>query len=518
MNLSRETAHGRLVQITRYLTVSAVVAGIFLLLLRALVHYPFFDESIHVRYLWMISSGMKPGIDFFSAYPVLAYLFIEPFFKSFPESAYVLLALRFLSIFVFAAMGVVLYNHGQSVAKDWTVALSPLVLLAASGNVGPFMVEFSIDHYAALAAVGAMALFFRDPKPLNIGAAAALCLLSVAITPKYALPLFFGLVGYAAAGWLSRRQTKQLAIALGAGAMAATLLVILAYALFEVSLIENIKMAHIIGSKIQLGKHGDVLAMDVFSNFLKRPLLGAVLLLGAAGWAKRSWRKKDATALAGAGILLGIIIYCLRIRFPLEQYQTPVYVSLALFVPFGMTIFSGDTAAKIARGLLAAGVLAVALGQIPSVGSEFRQTSLNFRDADKPGVVNSPCGLAALANMESLLERIPRDEPVIAMWIHNPFFRKDIADMMADDRPSFTKIIDRNDPLYRFFDPAILQAELRKSPPAFIDTIMLETNYPPGWDKIVKDYVAANMNLYQPVPSPVLKGFGYFIRKDLMNR
>ncbi|TAL18425.1 hypothetical protein EPN96_01265 [bacterium] len=519
MDISRETALRRLEQTTLYLTVIAVVAGVFLLLLRALVHFPFFDESLHARQLWMISAGMKPGPDFFSAYPVLAYLFVMPFFRLFPESAFVLLALRFLSILAFAGAGALFYGHGKNVARDWAFALFPIVLLAASGNVGPFLVEFSIDHYAALTAVGAMVLFFCYPKPANIAFASFLCLLSVAITPKYALPLFFGLIGYAAAGWLGERQTKKLALAVVAGGVSAAMLVFLLYAAYGISLVENIKTAHILTSKLAMGKQGDYLAGEVFANFGRRPLLGALLLLGVAGWAKRSWGKKDSAALAGAGILLGIIIFCIRIRFPLEQYQTPVYVSLALFAPFGLTLFGEKrVAAKVARGVLAAAVLTVVLNQLPAVGREFRETNLNLRDTENTRASKVPAGVAALASLDGILGKIPRDERVIAIWVHNPLFRRDITGMPGDDRPSFTGIMDRNDPYYRFFDPATLRAELQKSPPALIDTFFLDNNYPPGWDGVVRDYLSRNIGLYQPVPSPMLRGWSFYIRKDLMNR
>ncbi len=45
-----------------------------LLAIRALTHAPFFDETMHVRFVWLLSRGLKPESDYFCQYPALAYI------------------------------------------------------------------------------------------------------------------------------------------------------------------------------------------------------------------------------------------------------------------------------------------------------------------------------------------------------------------------------------------------------------------------------------------------------------
>ncbi len=119
--------------------------------------------------------------------------------KVFPQSVYLFLGLRGLSVATCCLIAYLFYRHGKNAVGDGIAGLLPVWLIAAAPDNGAFLVEYSIDHLAALAAVGAMTFFFLPCRPARFAAASGLALFSIAVTPKYILPLGFGLLGYAAA-------------------------------------------------------------------------------------------------------------------------------------------------------------------------------------------------------------------------------------------------------------------------------------------------------------------------------
>jgi hypothetical protein len=503
---------------SRILVASAAVAAVYVLVIQALVHFPYYDESMHMRQLWRISTGMRPGVDYFSSYPALAYLFLSPVLKLFPETAYVLLVFRFVSILLFIAVGALVYFHGKRVAEDREAALLPLILLASTDAMGSFFVEFSIDHYAALAAVGAMALLFQAPEVRKAALASALAFLSLLITPKYAFPVFFGFLGYLSSACLTDKNTKKLIAGIAAGAAAAVILTSLVFWTYDISLIDNIKTSHLLAPRMVMAKDWDYLALAIFDTFKYEPLYGAIALLGIAGWAKRSLGSRDTVSLTGAGILLGIIVHCFRIKFHLEQYQAPVYLSLALLAPFAFYGLWRDMAAKVIKVALSIAALVAITVQIPAVHREFDRTAMNFRETGLEGEELVPPFIKILPYYDKLLEVIPKEEKIVALWCNNPLFRMDVTGVLGDDRPSFSELLEKDDPLQRFFNPEYLKAELEKKPPALIDFFMLQDNYPRGWENILWDYVAKNSDNYRVAVSPVDSRIKMALRADLADK
>lgn len=488
------------------------------LVLQILVHFPYYDESMHMRQLWRISIGMKPGVDYFSSYPALAYLFLSPVLNLFPETAYVLLVFRFISLFVFIAVAALIACHGQRVAKDWAGTLLPLILLVSFNDIGSFFVEFSIDHYAALAAVGAMVLLFQEPDVRKAALASALAFLSMIITPKYAFPVFFGFLGYLSAAYLADKNMKKLIAGVAAGGAAATVLAALVFWAYDLSLLGNIKTSHLLAPKMVMQKDWGYLALRIRDKFRQEPLYGAIVVLGVAGWAMRSFRNRDAVSLAGAGMLLGVAVHCFAIKFFLEQYQAPVYITLALFSPFAFYVFGRNMASKVIKTAFSVVVLITVIVQIPASNKEFDRTVMNFRGAFEPGGELGPSCVKALSYYDKLLTVIPKEERIVAIWFNNPLFRREITGTLGDDRPSFAEIIEKDDPLHRFFEPEYLKTGLASYPPALIDFFMLHDNYPPTWDKILDDYLIKNRDRYRVVVSPVNSKRKMALRADLADR
>lgn len=503
---------------SRFLVAAAAAVAVYLLVIQALVHFPYYDESMHMRQLWRISTGMKPGVDFFSSYPALAYLFLSPVLKLFPETAYVLLVFRFISIFVFIAVATLIFNHGQRVAKDREAALLPLILLASTDAIGSFFVEFSIDHYAALAAVGAMVLLFQKPEIRKAALASALAFLSLLLTPKYVFPMFFGFLGYLSAAYFTDKSIKKLIPGIAAGGAATVIMAALVFWAYDISLIDNIKTSHLLAPKMVMEKDWGYLALAILDTFKYEPLYGAIAVLGVAGWAKRSFGSRDTVSLAGAGILAGIAVHCFWIKFHLEQYQTPVYVTLALFAPFAFSLFGQNTASKAVKTALSLAVLVAVIVQVPAAHKEFDRTVMNFRGASVTGEVLGPPCVKVLPYYDKLLEVIPKEEKIVALWWNNPLFRMDITGVLGDDRPSFSALLEKDDPLQRFFKPEYLKAELEKEPPALIDFFMLPDNYPPGWEDILWDYVVKNSDNYRVAVSPIDSRIKMALRADLADK
>jgi hypothetical protein len=503
---------------TRLLIGSAAFLAVLLLLLRVLVHYPIVDEINHAHYLWLISEGLKPGADFFCNYPPLFYLFLVPVFRWFPESAFVLLVLRFLSVSLAVLAGWILYRHGLRATGDRVSSLIPPISLAASTNIGPFLAEFSIDWAAALAAAGAMALFFLPPRPCRVAWASALCLLSAAITPKYAMPLVFGLAGYLVSGFLAGGGVRKVLVAAGGGMAASLALVAGYYLAYGIPVAAIVKSSFVLNPLLSTSRGDDLLANEILRRlFLSQPLLGAVTVLGLGGWLKRSRRRVDHVTLGGAGLLFGCILFSFMIREPHEQYQMPIYLAAAMFAPFAMALVPArPTLLRCVRLLLAAAAAAAVILSFPAVAGEFAKTSVGRRDTANTTPTMGPPAVAYLGHTDFLLQIIPRDERVAAVWFHHPIFRRDATGMTTDDRPSLSGYLADGDPLKRFFDPAYYLAEIEARPPALIDPNRMQVHYPPGWQRITFEFLERNRDLYVAVPSRVLPDAGFYIRRDLI--
>lgn len=505
----------RIEQLAFSFGIGAIILAVFILILRVIIHFPFFDETLHVHYLWLLSNGYKPGTDFYCHYPTLAYLLMTPFFKLLPDSAFVLLVLRYTSLAAYIGVGILLYFHGRKVTNDWCAAIIPLILLASSGNIGPFMVEYSTDPFAAATAVAAMLIYFRPPSERTVAISAGLALLSVLITPKYVFPLFFGLIGHCAAYlWASREKFKTVrAICIGGAASLAFVLII--YWLSQVSFMGNLTTT-LTTSKVVEKIHGILSYSFVLRRLINKPVYLAMIALGLLGWLLRSRRRIDQITLSGAGILVGLILFFLTICLPLEQYQMPIYLSLAMFAPFAFATLGDAFWVKTLRCIMFAVVFIAVANKYPALLQEFMGTSVDMRDANNSRIVKGPPAVKALAGIDQMLRLIPMDEKVVALGANNPMLRKDLTGITWDERPSYSEVLSNKDPNALFFDPKAYWAALVSHKPALICLDLLQNNYPPLWYELTVEFLARFEASYVKVPSKVISGSFIYLRRDLM--
>jgi tetratricopeptide (TPR) repeat protein len=504
------------------------ISALLVLSLRALTHVPYFDETLHVRFLWLLSRGLRPGADYFCSYPILAYIPVIPIARLLPESAYAILALRGLSVAAVCVIGFFFFRHGRKSAGHGVGGLLPILLIAASPDVGAFLAEYSIDHSAALTAIWAVSLFFCPPSAAGLGMACGLSLLSVAITPKYCLPLFFGLLGYLAAALLPpswRRARSTLAAAL-AGSIAAFLLIALLYWLVGVSIADNFRLSHLLMSRYNLdfrNRPFPFRPLEVAGIFISHHwLLTAVLAAGVAGWLRHVWCNPQYSVLPGAGVMLGVLVstFALWRNLCLEQYMAPVLFCMSFFVPYA---FPSPTAGSLwkwfPRLLIICSAITIFL-QIPAAARDFRETPHNARSSASiicqgKGVQMSPPILSVLKFYESCLRFIPSGERVVAVWPYHPIFRRDLTWMTADDEPSFSRYLGPDDPELRNFAPEVFRDALERSPPAYIAPKDLGGNYPPGWQQVCDEFLIHHASSYVAVPINSRGTLVYF-RRDLV--
>lgn len=513
--IDRNKIAERIDQLAFFFGIGAILLAVFILLLRVVIHFPFFDETLHLHYLWLLSNGYKPGTDFYCHYPSLAYLLMIPFFNLLPDSAFVVLVLRFISVAIYIGVGVLFYFHGRKATNDWLTAIIPLVLLAASSNIGPFMVEFSIDPFAAATAVGAMLIYFRTPSERTVALSAGLSLLSVLITPKYAFPLFFGLIGHFAAYiFASRDKSKSLIKAICIGGAASLAFVLIIYWLNGVSFLGNL-LSTMATSKTVDKINGTLSYSFVLRRLLNKPFYDAMIVLGLLGWVWRSRKRIDQITLSGAGILLGLILFFFSICLPLEQYQMPIYVSLTMFAPFAFVILGDTLWVKILRNGMLIAVFIVVAYKYPALLQEFMGTSVYTRDANNPRLLKGPPAVKALADIDQVLRVIPKDEKIVGLWPNSPIFRKDLTGITWDENPSYSEVLSNKDPNAIFFDPKSYWAALVNHKPALIDLDILQSNYPPYWYELTVEFLARNEAFYNKVPSKVKSGSFFYLRRDL---
>jgi tetratricopeptide (TPR) repeat protein len=482
-----------------------------LMVLRVLSHAPFFDETLHVRFLWLFSTGLKPEADYFCQYPALGYIVAVPFVKLLPASVYLLLVLRGASVVVCCLIGLLFYRHGRDSVGSGIAGLLPCLLIVSAPDNGAFLAEYSIDHLAALTAIWAMTLFFRPRSAIGVATACGLSLLSVAITPKYVLPLFFGFLGTIAAAlyppdW-RRRGTVAAAAAAAAGSLAAAILVIGLYWLANVSFVDNFRYSHALMSRYNRSNQDrdlvrplGALALDFVSWHW---LLTFVLLVGLVCWVIRRRREGLLSSLPGAGIILGMAVFILLAwkNLRLEQYMTPMLFTAALFAPYGFPNRNAAGALRWLRWLLLAGTALVVSAQLLKVPGEFRQAPYGARSAASlclvPGQVSmQPPLLEYLSFYNSILEYVPRDERVVAIWPYHPLFRRDLTWVTNDDEPSFSRFMAPDDPALGNFETKLFSEALERNPPAMIALRGMDSNYPPGWEGVCADFLRRHLKSY----------------------
>jgi hypothetical protein len=377
------------------------------------------------------------------------------------------------------------------------------------------MVEYSIDPFAAATAVGAMLIYFRTPSERTVAASAGLSLLSVLLTPKYAFPLFFGLIGHSLAYILASRDKSKAVKAICFGGVASLAFVLIIYWISGVSFLGNLSTT-LTTSKVVEKINGTLPYSFALKRLINKPVYEAIIVLGLLGWVLRSKRRIDQITLSGAGILLGLILFFFTICLPLEQYQMPIYLSLAMFAPFAFVTLGDTLWVKILRSGMLAVVFIVVANKYPALLQEFMGTSLYMREANNPRIVKGSPAVKALADIDQMLRVIPKDEKVVALGPNNPMLRKDLTGITWDERPSYSEVLSNKDPNAKFFDPKSYWAALVRHKPALIDVGMLQTNYPPLWYELTVEFLARNEAAYVKVPSKVKPGSFIYLRRDLM--
>lgn len=495
--------------------VAASALTAFLMLMRVTVHFPFYDEAMHVHYQWLVSQGLKPSIDFFCAYPALVYFWLAPVVRLLPDTVFSFFFLRLISFAGIMALGYLLALNSKRLSGGWIIGLMPFLLLCATSNIGPFYAEFSVDRFSALAAFGAVLFLFAKPDSFTVFAASALSLLSLLITPKFALPLFFALLGHLAAYWLETRKLKELLAMVALGGCSTLAFTWLTYAASGASLYENMRNSLYLSSKVSVNRGEYYLAWSALKYLVGRPLLGIYLLLGVVGWAKHFSASKDAAALAGGGMAFGALLLSFSLSSSYEQHQSALFLSLFALAPFIPCLLKGKTAKAALVLVLSLATLVNVAAQYGPTAEEFNMTAIYGRDAADPGLSGPPAPLA-LAEQEELLRMIPPDEPVLALWPYHPMFRRDLTPMSGDDRPSYSSFMERSDPLLAMCSTAMLKKRLMAHPPALIDFARGMENYPPGWVEVIIAFLDANSHLYVEMKSLYEDGVTIFIRKDLL--
>ncbi len=498
----------------------ALLAALLVVLLRSVTHHPFYDECIQLRLIWLISQGLTPHHDFWSTYPLLGQLLLLPLFRIFPETPFVLLPLRFLTDIVFLVMGGLFALNGRRVAKDWLWGVAPFVLIIMTPKLGDFFAEFSIDHLAALSAVGTLLILLAKPTFTRLGWATALGILSLLIMPKYGLPLGGGWAAYTIYLCRSlRKPAKAIAVVVGTSAVTVGLVWVI-YRLAGLSLGENLVEGPLFEARhmflVKRGQEFDL--WGILFSFLARHFpIGLLILGGLIGWGVNGFRKGGVVAWTGSGVLIGVVLSLFSLETFLEQYFAPPLLCLALFVPY---LFLSCRQFWW-RGLLTL-VLLLAVLQADYVQFRLRTGELeettkayfdpateSFRGAGK---IKTPPTIEVLANMKRILELIPEDEKVVAAGVYHPIFRRDLTFVTYDERPSFNIILPST---HVFNRPEYFAEALENDPPAYVCLFKLDDNYPVGWQDVGRDFLWRRRDLYQ---TREINGIPVFVRRDLIKR
>lgn len=463
-----------------------------------------FDEYLNAHYLWLVSIGRVPHLDFWCHYPALGFVMVRPFFQLFPESIYSVFALRFLGLCFFISTAAALGFHARRLRTNWLWGVLALVLMLTP-EVTPSVVNFRTDAYAALAAILALTIMFREPAPLRSGLATGLSVLSVLLMPKYVYPLAFALVAHLVYGCLKGTLGRRSLIlsAIGGGAISLALChgllltsgVRLWDDLYWSSIIMQRFFIHCARTETSLPTQ----LTTVASHFSKYWWVTLLVLAGLAGWLITESKRRAVQLWVGMAVIAGVAVFWGTCSQPWKQFLVPGLYCLALYVPYAARLLK--------RPLLrsAGAVVLVGMSTV-MVFNNFQKTATQLA---------SGASLQDFNVRQGLLNRIPTSERVVGFYKTHPCFREDQTFVTWDeqwgDPKGFTPILPENSRTLSYFQPGFLKQSLENSPPPA--TIAFDSlNYPPGWNRVLSEYLMRNAGLY--VKAEVLD-CEIYIRKDL---
>jgi hypothetical protein len=466
-----------------------------------------FDEYFHAHYLWLVSIGRIPHVDFWCHYPSLGYVMTRPFFRLLPESIYAVFALRFFGMFFFLGTLAALAYHAQRLRADWLWGVLPLAAMLTP-DVAMLVVNFRTDTYAALAAILALTIMFRNPTPPRSALAAGLAALSVIIMPKYVYPLLFALIAYCGYLWFNekgRRRSLILPAAAG-GAIAVILTQSLLLTsrlwlwddLFWSPVLMQRFFSHCAKTETSLTTQLSTVA----SYFLENWWVAILVLAGVSGWLIVESKHKGVRLWVGSGIIAGLAVFWGTCKMPFLQYFIPGLFCFALYVPYAFVLL------KRPVFQFAATIVLIGLCMLMVI------KNAKVINADLASQVASE----DFKVRQELLDHLPRSERVVGfVWTH-PCFREDQTFVTWDEAwgepRGFVPILPKNSRAYACFQPEYLEQSLEQSsPPSWI--AIDSTHCPPGWSQLLSTYLDRHAALYRKA---LFKGFDVYVRNDLFPR
>ena len=464
----------------------------------------FFDEHQHTNCLWLVSIGRIPHTDFWSNYPALGYVFTLPFFRLLPESIYSVFALRFLALSFLMGLTGVLRFHARNLRVHWVWGVLPLAVVVLTPEVSTLVTEFRTDAYAALMAILALSIMFKEPTFLRSALSVGLSVVSLVVMPKYIYPLLLANLAYLGYGCLKLKRVKQSVVSAVTGALVALLLSHFLLSTAGTTLWEDVYWSSIIQKKyLSHSARTEIVGSTVdtvtayFSQFW---WIGLILLLGVAGWIVIEKKKRGIWLWMGGAVIAGAILSWIAGPFPARQYLVPGLFCLILFTPYIGSLLKNKTIN--ASGAL---LLVVLLTQMNIQST--RETAAKLASGQ---------AFNDFALRQEVLNLIPRTERVVGVWPSHPTLRENLTFVGFDElrgKPrGFLPVIPINSPVWNLFQPNHLAISLESSPPASI-AVPSDHDYPLGWNKVLLNFVRRHADKYQLID---FKGEKIYIRKDLL--
>jgi hypothetical protein len=504
MPFTTHTLHRGINRAIIYCGWTVAISALAALCLRAISMPLSFDEFLHAHYLWLIDIGKVPHRDFWCHYSASGFAIVRPLFRLFPESIYTVFALRLFGIGFFIGIAAAAAGHAHRLGANrlWGVLA---LALAVTPAVAPFIANFRVDAYAALAAIIALTIMFRQPAPLRSGAATGLAVLSVIIMPKYVYPLLFGLIAHLAYGY-AKKTCDRRALTLGALAggtislgIAQGLLLTSGVRLWDDLYWSPMMMQRFLFHCLTTDPSLPSQLTTVAAHFTIYWWASVVTLAGLSGWVIVEAKRRDVKLWVGIAMLAGVVVFWATCGQPWKQFLVPGLLCLALFAPYAEGhlkrpwLKSAGTAALV---ILAA--LMVYLNTLRTAAE-----------------LSSGAAIHDFNLRQQLLSTIPRSDKVVGFFKTHPCFREDETFVTWDEqwgRPKgFLPILPAGSQARSSFQPDYLRQSLEQStPPAIIS--FNDRNYPAGWNEVLSDYLAAHQELYEKTE---ILDCEMFLRKDL---
>jgi hypothetical protein len=442
------------------------------------------DETINLGDLYNLSRGLHCHSDFWCVYPVTGLEFFRLLFGAYMGSIYVLLGLRLCCLILMTILFYWVVSLYTSLKLSRTMALLLCIAYFSDPNVLYASTELKTDAISNLCMMGALIVLMSSGSQVSYFLIGMLATLSLFIMPK---GIYLLIVLLLAALFLSYRSLKWKGVLMIAAGCFSSLLVIQILCMFsgtsiwQDAIYTSIQQYKFTSKLIQIGDQRDTYSFlnnILVPFFLRNWGLCAIYSISIVVWLLTIARASLQSICTGACIIIGSVIYMMKVREIYDQYMNPFLLPLLLFPALALSAIPSKRAKAIFTVAIIGTCAFSLLARAPHLLAN-----------------GKPAQLMHDLNEIDLLEHVLKKDDTVLSAPTFPPLQPPLTFVTFEEVPPLYEDLVVDPGIRRNFNVDTLSSALEKSSPALIDLNFAQ--FPPSWSRIIQRYIQANFAKYQ---------------------